>query len=78
MVAGGDDDVHVGQGLLEIDELLVEEAFRRRRRLLDVEHVAAHEEGVGAFFLAPALQLLEEMQVLVAPVVVLVKDLAYV
>jgi len=43
---------------------------------LDVEHITAHEKGVGAFFLAPARQLAEEMQVLVAPVVVLVKDLA--
>ena len=78
MVAGSDDDVHVGHLFLELYELLVEQFFRGRRRLLDVEHIAAHKQDIGLFFLAPSRQLVEEMEVLVAAIVVLVEDLTYV
>ena len=78
MVAGSDDDVHVGHLFLEFYELLIKQFLRGRRRLLDVEHIAAHKQDIGLFFLAPSRQLFEEMEMFVAPFVVLVEDLTYV
>ena len=76
MVASGDDDVHLRTFAMQMDKIVGEALLHRCGRLLDVEDIAADEQCIRAFLLAPLLQLTEEMAVFVASVVVLIDDLS--
>ena len=70
-----DDDVHVGTLLMQTNKILRKYFLHGGRRLLDVEHVTAHDQSIGLFVPAPLLQLTEEVTVLIASVVVLINNL---
>jgi len=76
MVAGRDDDGHLGEIVVEGYEVVIEYFFDMGARLLNVEYVAADQQGVGMIGAAPALQLAEEIVVLVLAGVVLVHHLS--
>jgi hypothetical protein len=75
VIARHNDDAHGGNGPVETDKEIVEHPFDRDDRVLDVENVATHHQGVGAILLAPLLELLEEIIVLILPAVVLIQYL---
>ena len=64
-----------GAGAVEIDKVVRKCLLHGGRGVLDVKDIAADEENIGMLRLAPALQLTEEVGMLIAAVVVLIEYL---
>ena len=76
MVSRRDNHRHAWALAVKLHKLVGEGLLACGRWLLNVEHVAANEQRIGLVGSAPTGQLVEEMAVLVAPLIILVDYLS--